>query len=79
MKSAYDVGAFSRKNYSERHNKFLFPFSAQAIYGSFCRTENEIFNVVNDKSRYWNGKDLYAANSLGARKDVRYEWKSNLT
>ena len=34
-------------NYSKRHNKFLLPVPAKAIYGSFCRTENEIFNVVN--------------------------------
>ena len=34
-------------SYSKRHNKFLFPSSAKAIYGSFCRAENEIFNVVN--------------------------------
>ena len=33
--------------YSKRHNKFLLPVPAKAIYGSFCRTENEIFNVVN--------------------------------
>ncbi len=33
--------------YSKRHNKFLFPSPAKAIYGSFCRVENEIFNVVN--------------------------------
>ena len=34
-------------NYSKRHNKFLLPVPAKAIYGSFCRTKNEIFNVVN--------------------------------
>ena len=34
-------------SYSKRHNKFLFPSPAKAIYGSFCRAENEIFNVVN--------------------------------
>ena len=33
--------------YSKPHNKFLFPSPAKAIYGSFCRAENEIFNVVN--------------------------------
>ncbi len=33
--------------YSKRHNKFLLPVPAKAIYGSFCRTKNEIFNVVN--------------------------------
>ena len=37
-------------SYSKRHNKFLFPSPAKAIYGSFCRAENEIFNVVNYKS-----------------------------
>ena len=36
-------------NYSKRHNKFLLPVPAKAIYGSFCRNENEIFNVVNYK------------------------------
>ena len=54
---SYDVqldGSYSEKcqaasivNYSKRHNKFLLPVPAKAIYGSFCRTENEIFNVVN--------------------------------
>ena len=39
--------AASIVNYSKRHNKFLLPVPAKAIYGSFCRTENEIFNVVN--------------------------------
>ena len=34
-------------NYSKRHNKFLFPALAGAIYGSFCKAKNEIFNVVN--------------------------------
>ena len=34
-------------DYSKRHNKFLFPSPAKAIYGSFCRAENKIFNVVN--------------------------------
>ena len=38
--------------YSKRHNKFLLPVPAKAIYGSFCRTENEIFNVVNYKSAF---------------------------
>ena len=33
--------------HSKRHNKFLLPVPAKAIYGSFYRTENEIFNVVN--------------------------------
>jgi hypothetical protein len=36
-------------NYSKRHNKFLFPALAGAIYGSFCKSENEISNVVNYK------------------------------
>ena len=36
-------------NYSKRHNKFLLPVPAKALYGSFYRTENEIFNVVNYK------------------------------
>ncbi len=34
-------------NYSKRHNKFLFPALAGAIYGSSCEDENEISNVVN--------------------------------
>ena len=34
-------------NYSKRHNKFLFPALAETIYGSFCKAENEISNVVN--------------------------------
>ncbi len=33
--------------YSKRHNKFLFPALAGAIYGSTCKAENEISNVVN--------------------------------
>ena len=37
--------------YSKRHNKFLFPSLAGAIYGSSCNAENEISNVVNYKSR----------------------------
>ena len=36
--------------YSKRHNKFLFPALAEAIYGSFCKAENEISNVVNYKN-----------------------------
>ena len=36
--------------YSKRHNKFLFPALAGAIYGSFCKAENEISNVVNYKT-----------------------------
>ena len=38
--------------YSKRQNKFLLPVPAKAIYGSFCRTENEIFNVVNYNNHY---------------------------
>lgn len=37
-------------NYSKRHNKFLLPVPVKAIYQSFCRTENEIINVVNYNS-----------------------------
>ncbi len=33
--------------YSKRHNKFLFPSLAGAIYGSTCKAKNEISNVVN--------------------------------
>ena len=29
---------------SKRHNNFLFPALAGAIYGSFCKAENEISN-----------------------------------
>ncbi len=36
--------------YSKRHNKFLFPALAEAIYGSSYKAENEISNVVNYKS-----------------------------
>ena len=36
--------------YSERHNKFLFPVLAKAIYGSSCKAETEISNVVNYKN-----------------------------
>ena len=43
--------------YSKRHNKFLFPSPAKAIYGSSCRAENEIFNVVNYMYVH-NGKSL---------------------
>ena len=32
---------------SKRHNIFLFPSLAKAIYGSFDKAENEISNVVN--------------------------------
>ena len=35
--------------YSKRHNKFLFPSLAGAIYGSTCKAKNEISNVVNYK------------------------------
>ena len=45
--------------YSKRHNKFLLPVPAKAIYGSFCRTENEIFNVVNYNKSYDIRKLLY--------------------
>ena len=34
-------------SYSKRHNKFLFPALAGAIYGSPCEAKNEISNVVN--------------------------------
>ena len=37
----------SKENRSKRHNKFQFPALAKAIYGSFYKAENEIFNVVN--------------------------------
>ena len=40
-----------RSSHSERHNKFLFPTLAGAIYGSFRKAENEISNVVNYKKR----------------------------
>ncbi len=36
--------------YSKRHNKFLFPSLAGAIYGSTCKAKNEISNVVNYKT-----------------------------
>ncbi len=37
--------------HSKRHNKFQISSPAKAIYGSFRRAENEIFNVVNYKFR----------------------------
>jgi hypothetical protein len=37
--------------YRKRYNKFLFPALAGAIYGSTCKAENEISNVVNYKKR----------------------------
>lgn len=36
-------------NNSKRHNNFLFPLLAGAIYGSFCKVEKEILSVVNYK------------------------------
>ncbi len=47
-------------NYSKRHNKFLLPVPAKAIYGSFCRTENEIFNVVNYRYLYFDRENVTA-------------------
>ena len=38
--------------YSKRHNKFLFPALAGAIYGSPCEAKNEISNVVNYRISY---------------------------
>lgn len=38
-------------SYSKRHNIFLFPTLAGVIYGSSCKAENEISNVVNYKYR----------------------------
>ncbi len=35
--------------YSERHDKFLLPARAKAIYESFCKAESEISNVVDNK------------------------------
>ena len=32
----------------KRHNLFLFPALAGAIYGNSCKAENVISNVVND-------------------------------
>ena len=48
-------------SYSKRHNKFLLPVPAKAIYGNFCRIENEIFNVVN----YILEQKQYRSRSLG--------------
>ncbi len=39
--------------YSKRHNKFLFPSLAGSVYGSSCKAENEISNVVNYKTIYY--------------------------
>ena len=38
-------------DYSKRHNIFLYPSPAKAIYRSFCRAEKEILNVVNYGSK----------------------------
>ena len=38
--------------YSKRYNKFLFPAFAGTIYGSSCKAENEIPNVVNYKNDF---------------------------
>ena len=39
-------------NYSKRHNKFLLPALAEAIYGSFYKAENEILKPLTiDKGR----------------------------
>ncbi len=35
--------AFIHCGHSKRHNKFLFPFSAKAIYGSFRRKKKRNF------------------------------------
>ncbi len=32
--------------YSKRYNKLLLPASAKAIYGSYCRAESAIYNLV---------------------------------
>lgn len=34
-------------NYHKRHNKFLLPSLVKAIYESFYKAENEVFNIVN--------------------------------
>ena len=38
-----------RITYSKRHNKFLLPVLAKAIYENFCKTGSEISNTVNYK------------------------------
>ena len=38
--------------YSKRHNKFLLPALAGAVYGSFCKAENEISNVINYNTKF---------------------------
>lgn len=60
--------------YSKRHNKFLFPALTRAIYESFRKVENKIYNVVNYNSahiikiirkeraishEYWNDNNMY--------------------
>ena len=37
---------------SKRHNKFLLPVLAKAIYGIFGKTESEISNIVNYSKDY---------------------------
>ncbi len=50
--------------YSKRHNKFLFPALAGAIYGSTCKAKNEIFNVVNYRV-FWFGAVLRCSRRQG--------------
>lgn len=49
MSLLYVVASVNGKvyNYSKRHNKFLFPSLVEAIYESYYKAENEMFNVVN--------------------------------
>lgn len=42
-----ETGKTEMMNYGKRHNKFPFPSLAEAIYESFYKVENEIFNAVN--------------------------------
>ena len=59
-------------NYSKRHNKFLFLALAEAIYGSSCKAENEISNVVNYSSNIFLLYRVYRKNAVGIRPFLWY-------
>ncbi len=39
-------------NYSKRHDKFMVPAFAEAIYRSFCKAENKISGVASQSFFY---------------------------
>ena len=61
---------------SKRHNKFLLPILAKAIYGSFGKIESEISNIVNYKYKKYceiapkYKKKTYLANQYNRRKGL---------